>query len=85
MLWSGGRFERKGLHGGWRREGGKGKAGMEGVNTHGVVLLVKVVDVAVQDLDEELDADGAVHARVGHPQRPLQALEHALAVAVQLQ
>ena len=31
----------------------------------GVVFLVEVVDVAVEDLDEELHADGRVHAGVG--------------------
>jgi hypothetical protein len=51
---------------------------------HRVVLLVEVVNVAVQDLDEQLDADGRVHAGVGDAQGALQAFEDALAVAVGL-
>ena len=50
----------------------------------GLVLLVEVVDVAVEDLDEELDAHGGVHAGVGDAEGALQAFEDALAVAVGL-
>lgn len=31
----------------------------------GLVLLVEIVDVAVEDLDEELNGDGGVHAGIG--------------------
>lgn len=31
---------------------------------NGIVLLVEVIDVAVQNFDEELDRDGRVHAGV---------------------
>ena len=48
------------------------------------VLLVEVVDVAVEDLDEELDGNGGVHACVGDAEGALQAFEDALAVAVEL-
>lgn len=51
---------------------------------HRVVLLVEIVDVAVEDLDEELDAHGCIHASVGDTKGALQAFEHALAVAVKL-
>lgn len=51
---------------------------------HGVVFLVEVVDVAVQDLDEELDGDGRVHAGICDAERALEAFEDALAVAVWL-
>ena len=54
------------------------------LGSHGVVLLVEVVDVAIQDLDEQLDADGRVHAGVGDAQGALEAFEDALAVAVGL-
>ncbi len=49
-----------------------------------LVLLVEVVDVAVEDLDEELDGNGGVHACVGNTEGALQAFEDALAVAVEL-
>ena len=49
-----------------------------------IVLLVEVVDVAVQDLDEELDGHGRVHAGVGDAEGTLQAFEDAFAVAVGL-
>ena len=49
-----------------------------------VVFLVEVVDVAVEDLDEELDAHGRVHASIGDAEGALETFEHALAVAVGL-
>ena len=49
-----------------------------------LVLLVEVVDVAVEDLNEELDRHGRVHAGVGDAERALETFEHALAVAVEL-
>lgn len=54
------------------------------LRSHSLVLLVEVVDVAVQDLDEELDGDGGVHAGVCDSEGALEALEDALAVAVGL-
>jgi hypothetical protein len=38
---------------------------------YGIVFLIKVVNVSVQDLDEELDGYGGVHARVGDTERTL--------------
>lgn len=38
-----------------------------------LVLLVEVVDVAVQDLDEEFDGDCCVHAGVCNAQGALKA------------
>ena len=52
--------------------------------TYGIVLLVEVVDIAVQDLNEELDRDCCVHAGIGDAESTLQALEHTLAIAVEL-
>lgn len=49
-----------------------------------VVLLVKVVDVAVEDFDEEFDAHSSVHASISNAESTLQALEDTLAVAVGL-
>lgn len=48
------------------------------------VLLVVIVDVAVEDLDEQLDGDSRVHAGVGHAQRALKAFKHTLAITVEL-
>ena len=53
-------------------------------NTYSLVLLIKVVDISVQDLDEQLDRHGGVHARISHSQGPLQALQNPFAVAVEL-
>lgn len=58
---------------------------VEILGRHGIVLLVKVVDVAVENLDKELDADGRVHAGIGDTEGALQALEDAFAVAVGLE
>ena len=51
---------------------------------HGVVLLVEVVDVAIQNLDEEFNGDGGVHAGVCDAQGTLETFEDALAVTVGL-
>ena len=48
-----------------------------------LVLLVEIVHVAIQDLHEQLHRHRRVHARIRHPQRPLQALEHALPIPIQ--
>lgn len=49
-----------------------------------LILLVEVVDVAVEDLDEELHGHGGVHAGVGDAESALEALKDALSVAVEL-
>lgn len=51
----------------------------------GLVLLVEVVDVAVEDLDEEFHADGCVHAGIRDAEGALETFEHAFAIAVELQ
>lgn len=50
----------------------------------GLVLLIEVVDVAVQDLDEEFYRYGGVHAGVGDAEGALEAFQDAFAVAVEL-
>lgn len=50
----------------------------------GFVLLVEVVDVAVEDLDEEFHRDGCVHARVCYAEGALEAFQDAFSVAVEL-
>jgi len=45
-----------------------------------LVLLLKIVDVAVEDLDKELDVEARLHARVGDLEGLLEALEHPPAV-----
>lgn len=50
----------------------------------GFILLVKVVDVAAENLDKEFHRDGRVHACIGDAQSTLQTLKHALAIAIQL-
>ena len=57
---------------------------LDRVCSHGIVLLVEVVDVAIQDFDEKLDRDGGVHACVCDTESALEAFENALAVAVGL-
>jgi hypothetical protein len=49
-----------------------------------LVLLVEVVDVAVEDLNEEFDRHGGVHAGVSDAEGALETLEDAFAVAVEL-
>jgi hypothetical protein len=39
--------------------------------TYGFILLVKVINVAIQYLHKELDGHGGVHARICYPQSAL--------------
>ena len=50
----------------------------------GFVLLVKVVDVAVEDLDEKLHRHSGVHAGIGNAESTLETLKDSLAVAIKL-
>lgn len=52
--------------------------------TYSFVLLVKVVDVTIQDLDKELDRHSRIHACVSDAQCTLQTLQNALAITVRL-
>lgn len=54
------------------------------LSSDGLVLLIEVVDVAVENLDEQLDGDCGVHAGVGNTQCALETLENAFTVAVEL-
>lgn len=55
------------------------------LGSDGLVLLVEIVDIAVEDFHKEFDGDGGVHAGVGHTEGALEALENSFAVAVELQ
>lgn len=57
---------------------------VEVLSRDGLILLVEVVDVAVEDLDEELDGDGGVHAGICNAEGTLEAFEDAFAIAVEL-
>ena len=50
----------------------------------GFVLLIEVVDVAVQNLDEELHRDGRVHAGIRNTEGALKTLENPFSIAVEL-
>lgn len=57
---------------------------VEVLGRDGLVLLVKVVDVAVEDLDEEFDGYGGVHAGVCDAEGTLETFEDTFAIAVEL-
>ena len=48
------------------------------------ILLVKVVDVAVQDLDEQFNGDGCIHASICNTQSPLKTFEDSLSITIKL-
>jgi hypothetical protein len=48
------------------------------------ILLIEVVDVAVENLNKEFDRHGRVHASISDAQRTLQALENTLAITIKL-
>jgi hypothetical protein len=56
---------------------GKGKA-------YCFVLLVEIVNVAIEDLDEKLDGHGGVHAGICYSESTLEAFEDAFTVAIEL-
>lgn len=57
---------------------------VEVLGRDGLVLLVEVVNVAVEDLDEEFDGDGGIHARVCDAECTLEAFEDAFSIAIEL-
>jgi hypothetical protein len=50
----------------------------------GLVLLVEIIYVAVEDFHKKFDGDRCVHAGVRNAKGALQALEHTLSVAIEL-
>lgn len=54
------------------------------LRSDGLVLLIEVVNIAVQDFHKELDGDSGIHAGVSHTEGTLEALEDPFAVAVEL-
>ena len=53
-------------------------------STYRLVLLIKIVDVTVQNLHEKLDGYGGVHASICYSKCSLQTFKHTLAVPIQL-
>jgi len=53
--------------------------------TYSFILLVKVVDILVQDLDKEFNGNCGVHACIGNAKGTLETFEDALTVAVELE
>lgn len=54
------------------------------METHCLVLLIKVVNISVQDLDEEFHRHCCVHAGICNAECSLETFENALSVAVEL-
>lgn len=54
------------------------------VKTYRLILLVKVVYVAVQNLNEKFDGYRGVHAGVCYTQSTLQTFEHTFTIAIKL-
>lgn len=48
------------------------------------VLLVKVVDIAIQNLNKEFDGHGGVHASVCDTEGTLEAFQNPLSITVKL-
>lgn len=52
--------------------------------TYRLVLLIEIVHISIQNLDKQLDGRGRFHARVCDAEGPLETLQDALPVTVQL-
>jgi len=48
----------------------------------GFVLLVEIINVAVQDFDKEFYGNGRVHAGIGNTEGTLKALENPFSIAL---
>lgn len=57
---------------------------IEILDRDGLVALVEIVHVSVEDLDEEFNGYGSVHASVGDTESALETFKNALAIAVEL-
>lgn len=55
------------------------------LDRHSLILLVEVVDVAVQDLDKKFDRDAGIHAGICNTEGTLETFKDALAITVKLQ
>jgi hypothetical protein len=47
-------------------------------------LLVKIVDIAVEDLNEEFNRHSSVHASICNTQRPLETFQDSFPISVEL-
>ena len=54
------------------------------LGSDGLVLLVEVVDIAIQDFNEEFDGHGGVHASVCDTEGTLEAFKNPLSITVEL-
>jgi hypothetical protein len=57
---------------------------LNGYVTYSIVLLVKIVHVAVQDLNKQLHGHCGIHACIGDTERTLQTFEYSFSIAVEL-
>lgn len=57
---------------------------VEVLGGNGLVLLVEIVDVSVEDFHKEFNGDRSVHAGVGHAKSALKTFENSFAIAVKL-
>ena len=54
-------------------------------NTYRLILLIKIVDVAIQDFDKQFNRHRSVHASVGDAEGTLETFQHPFAVTIELQ
>lgn len=52
---------------------------------HGLVLLVEVVDVAIENFDEQLNRYSGIHASISNAERSLEAFEYSFTIAIDLE
>ena len=55
------------------------------IDTYSFILLIKIVDIAVEDLHKELDGHSSVHASICNTQRPLETFQDSLPISVELE
>lgn len=57
---------------------------VEVLGSDSFVLLVEIVDIAIQNLNKKFDGHGSVHASVCDAEGPLEAFQNPLSITVKL-
>lgn len=50
-----------------------------------LILLLKIINIAIENLNKELYRYCSVHACISYPESTLQTLKNALAITIQLE
>ncbi len=55
---------------------------IDAVCSYSFILLIKVIDVAIEDLNKELDGNSGVHASICNTKSALKTFQDSLAITI---